>query len=162
MFRCLKTVGAIALLAAGSVAQEPVPQDPTDHADDMAVVVNLKNSTTRLSLGDLRKIFAGEKRTWPGGIPVKLIVRAAGTHEHDAVLHLLKFTEPEFSQYWIVQDSRGGDAQPVAVFSNGMQKEAVMSIPGAIALIAAEDVRPGMKVLKIDNRLPRQEGYPLR
>ena len=42
-----------------------------------------------------------------------------------------------------------------------MQKEAVISIPGAIALIAADDMKPGTKVLKIDNKLPGQEGYPL-
>ena len=36
-----------------------------------------------------------------------------------------------------------------------------MVFPGAIALIAADDVKPGLKVLKIDDKLPGQEGYPL-
>jgi hypothetical protein len=130
-------------------------------AADVAVVVNVKNPTIRLSSTDLRKIFAGEKRTWPGGIPVKLILRNVGAHEHDAVLHLLRLSEPEFREYWIAQVYRGDSTEPVAVFSNGMQKEAVMSIPGAIAMITAEDLKPGMKVLKIDDKLPGQEGYPL-
>jgi PBP superfamily domain len=130
-------------------------------AGDVAVVVNLKNPATRLSSADLRKIFAGETRTWPGGLPVKLILRNVGAHEHDAVLHLLRFSEPEFKQYWIAQIYRGDSTEPVAVFSNGMQKEAVISIPGAIALITADDLKPGTKVLKIDNKLPGQEGYPL-
>ncbi len=130
-------------------------------ADDVAVVVNVKNPVSRLSMADLRKVFSGEKRIWPGGIPVKLILRTPGAREHEAVLHLLQFSEPEFNRYWIVQIYRGDATEPVAVFSNGMQKEAVISIPGAIALIAADDMKPGTKVLKIDNKLPGQEGYPL-
>ena len=148
---CFRIIVWLILLAPPLCAQ----------ASDMAVVVNVKNPTIRLSSADLRKIFAGEKRTWPGGIPVKLILRNAGAREHDAVLRLLRFSEPEFREYWIAQVYRGDSAEPVAVFSNGMQKEAVMSIPGAIALIAVDDVKLGTKVLKIDNKLPGQEGYPL-
>jgi ABC-type phosphate transport system substrate-binding protein len=130
-------------------------------AGDVAVVVNVKNPVTRLTMSDLRKIFAGEKRAWPGGIPVKLIIRATGTRERETALHLLRLSNEDFNRYWIAQIYRGEAAGPVTVFSNGMQKEAVISIPGAIALIAADDVRPGMKVLRIDDKLPGQEGYPL-
>ena len=130
-------------------------------AGDIAVVVNAKNPVARISLSDLRKIFAGEKRIWPGGIPVKLIIRTPGARERDAVLHLLQMSESEFKSYWIAEAYKGENTEPVAVFSNGMQKEAVVSIPGAIALIEADDVKPGIKVLKLDDKLPGQEGYPL-
>jgi hypothetical protein len=123
--------------------------------------VNLKNPVTRMTVSDLHKVFAGEKRTWSGGIPVKLIIRAPGAHEREVVLRILQMSESEFKSYWITQAYKGQGVEPVAVFSNGMQKEAVISVPGAIALIAAEDVKPGMKVLKIDDMLPGQEGYPL-
>jgi ABC-type phosphate transport system substrate-binding protein len=130
-------------------------------AGDVAVVVNVKNPVIRLTMADLRKVFAGEKRSWPGGAPVKLIIRAAGTRERETALHLLRLSNEDFNRYWIAQIYRGEATGPVTVFSNGMQKEAVMSIPGAIALIAADDVKPGMKVLRIDDKLPGQEGYPL-
>jgi hypothetical protein len=162
MFRCLKTIVALIVLVASGLAQQESPSNPETRAIDIAVVVNLKNPTARLTLTDLRKVFSGEKRTWPGGIPVKLIIRAPGAHEHEVVLHLLQLSEADFNRYWFAQIYRGDGAEPVAVFSNGMQKEAVTSIPGAIALIAADDVRPGMKVLKIDDRLPGQKGYPLQ
>ncbi len=128
---------------------------------DVAVVVNLKNPVTRMSVSDLRKVFAGEKRAWPGGIPVKLIMRAPAAHERDVLLRLLQMSESEFKSYWISQAYKGEGAEPVALFSNGMQKEAVIAVPGAIALMAAEDVKPGLKVLKIEDKLPGQEGYPL-
>lgn len=128
---------------------------------DVAVVVNMKNPITHMTVSDLRKVFAGEKRTWPGGVPVKLIIRAPEAHEREVVLQLLQLSETEVKSYWIARAYRGEGGEPVAVFSNGMQKEAVISIPGAIALIAADDVKPGLKVLKIDDRLPGQAGYPL-
>ena len=56
-----------------------------------------------------------------------------------------------------------GDAQaePVALFSNGMQKEALAVYPGAVALVSFQDVKPGMKVVKVDGHLPEEAGYPL-
>jgi hypothetical protein len=46
-----------------------------------------------------------------------------------------------------------------------MQKGAVMGISGrslsAIALIDARELNPGLKVLKIEGKLPGEEGYPL-
>jgi hypothetical protein len=53
------------------------------------------------------------------------------------VLHLLHFSEDEYDRYWINQAYRGEGVEPVAVFSNGMQTEVVMSISGAIALMHA-------------------------
>lgn len=148
---CLRIIAWLMLLAPPLWAQ----------AGDVAVVVNVKNPIIRLTMADLRKVFAGEKRTWPGGIPVKLIIRATGTRERETALHLLRLSDEDFNRYWIAQIYRGEATGPVTVFSNGMQKEAVISIPGAIALIAADDVKPGMKVLRIDDKLPGEQGYPL-
>jgi hypothetical protein len=43
-----------------------------------------------------------------------------------------------------------------------MQKEALQAYPGGIALVDATDIKPGMKVLKVDGKLPGEEGYPLQ
>jgi len=121
---------------------------------DVAVVVNPGNPVSSLTTAALRKLFAGETRTWPGGTPVKLIIRAPGAHERAVVLQLLHFSEDDYARYWTTQAYRGEGVEPVAVFSNGMQKEAVLAIPGAIALIDACDLKPGLKVLKIEGKLP--------
>ena len=95
-------------------------------AGDVTVVVNVKNPVIRLTVSDLRKAFAGEKCRWLGGIPVKLIIRATGTRERETALHLLRLSNEDFNRYWIAQVYRGEAAGPVTVFSNGMQKEAVI------------------------------------
>jgi hypothetical protein len=128
---------------------------------DVAVIVNPKNPLGIVTMTALRKLFAGETRTWPGGTPVKLIVRAPGAHEREVVLRLLRFSEDEYARYWTTQAYRGEGVEPVAVFSNGIQKEAVLSIPGAIAMMDARDLKPGLKVLKIEGKLPGEAGYPL-
>jgi ABC-type phosphate transport system substrate-binding protein len=129
---------------------------------DVAVVVNLNNPMTTLSIGELRKIFAGERRTWPGGSSIKLIVRMPGTHERLVLMKLLGMSEGDYKQYWTSQVFRGeATSEPVAVFSNGMVKEAVVGIPGAIALMEARDVKPGIKVIRVEGLLPGSPDYPL-
>lgn len=131
-------------------------------ADDIAVVVSSGNPTNNIGLGDLKKIFAGTKRAWPGGQPIKLVTRGPGCLERLALLRLLGMSESEYKQYWIAQVFRGeADAVPLIVPSIGMQKEAVMTFPGAITLVNSKDLKPGMKVVKVDGLLPGAAGYPL-
>jgi hypothetical protein len=128
----------------------------------VAVVVNDKNLVNNLSTPELRKLFAGEKHSWAGGIPVKLFVRATGAYERVVLLKLLGMSEREYKQYWTAQVFRGeAQAEPVALFSNGMQKEALAVYPGAVALMNAQDVKPGMKIVRVDGHIPGEVGYPL-
>ena len=74
---------------------------------DVAVVVNPKNSVANLSVSDLRRLFMGEKRTWPGGQPVRLFVRAPGTPERTVLLKLTAMSEDDYKQHWTSQVFRG-------------------------------------------------------
>jgi len=132
-------------------------------SNDVAVVVNEKNPVINLTLADLRKLFSGEKRTWSGGMPVKLFVRALGAHERVVLLQLLGMSEMEYKEHWTALVYRGQVlSEPVMLFSNGMQREAVQAYPGALAIVNLPDVKPGMKVLRIDGHLPGEPGYPIK
>lgn len=131
---------------------------------DIAVVVNSRSAVMNVSSADLRRIFAGERRYWPGGVRIKLIVRQPGSHEWLALLRLLRMSETEYKQYWTAQIFRGeSDAEPLSLPSFGMVKEAVELFPGAISLADAQQVKPGMdlKIIKVDGRLPGETGYAL-
>lgn len=131
---------------------------------DVAVVVNPNSPVTNISSTDLRKILAGEKRSWPGGIPIKLIVRSPGCHERLVLLRILKMSESEYKQYWTMQVFRGEvNSEPLAVPSFGMVKEAVLVFPGAISLMDAQNLKPGMnlKVIRVDHLLPGDSAYPI-
>src|ERR1700722_15670169 len=131
-------------------------------AEDVAVVVNEKNPRTKMSRAELRRIFAGEEGSWAGGLPIKVFVRLPGTHERGAMLKLLGLRESEYKQYWRSQIFRGEvQAEPFMLPSNGMQREALVAYPGAVALVSLEDVKPGMKVLRIEGRMPGEAGYSI-
>jgi hypothetical protein len=61
-----------------------------------------------MSRMELRKVFAGEERSWSAGVPIRIFVRAPGTHDRAALLKLLGMTEGEYRQYWTAQVFRGG------------------------------------------------------
>jgi phosphate transport system substrate-binding protein len=148
----------VTLMASWALA----PSSASAQVADVAVVVNPANPVGGISLTELRKIFAGEKRSWQGGLPMHPIVRAPGCHERVVLLRLLAMSESEYKQYWTAQVFRGEvGSEPLSVPSIGMQKEAMAVYSGAISLVDANDVKPGMKVVKIDGHLPGEPGYPL-
>jgi len=123
----------------------------------------MSNPVNELSFGELRKIFAAEKHQWPNGIPIRLIVRGPGTRERQTLLRLLRMSESDYNQYWTAEVIRGeASAAPAVMPSVGMQREAILAFPGAITLVAANEIKQGMKIIKIDGHLPGEGGYPLR
>ncbi len=152
-----KSIVVLVLTCLAALAPQCAAQ-----AGDVAVVVNPNSRVTNLSMADLRKIFAGERRTWPGGITIKLILRAPGCHERLVLLKLLGMSEREYKQYWAAETFRGEvDSEPFTAPSLGMAVEATKVFPGAISLVGGQNVRPGMnvKVIKVDGHLPGEEGY---
>jgi hypothetical protein len=120
---------------------------PAAAQKDLAVVVNPGNPIANVSLGELRKLFNGEKRSWPGGMAVKF----------------LNLSETDYKQHWTALVVRGeADTEPFAAPSIGMVLEAVRALPGAISLVYVGDLKPGVKVIKIDGLLPGAPGYLLR
>jgi ABC-type phosphate transport system substrate-binding protein len=151
----------IAALAAFLSALAPAQSAPSD---DVAVIVNATNPLDGISSAELRKLFAGEKRSWHSSMPVVLVVRAPEARERTLLLsRVLKMTESDYKQYWVKKIYSGEvPREPTTLFSNAMQLEAVRAERGGIALISLSDVRSGVKVLKIDGILPGAAGYPLK
>jgi ABC-type phosphate transport system substrate-binding protein len=153
------SIMALLLAALGLFGATPA----SGQKADVAVVVNSENLVSALTLAELRKTFTGEKHTWPGGTPIRLVVRESGTHEQLVLMKLLRMSQSDYKQYWTAQLLRGeASSAPVVVPSVGMQKEALETFRGGITLLDAKDVKPGMKVIKIDGRLPGEPDYPVR
>jgi ABC-type phosphate transport system substrate-binding protein len=144
------------------------PQYPsaaqTARSTDIAVVVNPDTPISDLTLSDVRKVFLGERQYWSSKLPVALLIRAPVARERDVVLRVIyQMTEAQFKQYWIAKIFRAEAASPPKiVYSNEMQYDLVTAIPGAIAFVDASNVRPGVKVVRVDGHLPGERDYPLR
>jgi ABC-type phosphate transport system substrate-binding protein len=161
-FKYAATVIAVALLLLVPLRNLLLAQ--TSRGSDLAVVVNSDTPVTDLSLAEVRRVFLGQRQYWSPKLPVVLLIRAPVARERDVVLRVIyQMSEEEYTQYWVAKIFRAEvTSPPKIVYSNDMQYELVTAIPGAIAFVDARNVRPGVKVVRIDGKLPGEKGYPLR
>ncbi len=106
-----------------------------------------------------RALWAPIGGFYPGGGPAP-----GGAREREVVLKTIyQMSEAQFRQYWIAKVFRNEVATgPKVVYSNEMATELTAAIPGAVAFVEAAQAPKGLKVLKINGKLPGQPGYPLR
>jgi ABC-type phosphate transport system substrate-binding protein len=152
---------ALAIVAAaGLYRPQPIA---AQSRGDLAIVVNSETPVTKLSFAELRQVFLGDKQYWTKDVPVVLLMRAPTSTERDAVLNVIyQMKEPQFKQYWIAKIFRAEmTSPPKLVYSNESANQLVAAIPGSIAFMAASDVKPGLKVLRVDGHLPGEPGYRL-
>jgi hypothetical protein len=133
-------------------------------AGPVAIVVSQDVPVDDLSFADVRKLFLGERQFWTPKLRVVLLMRAPVAPERDVVLRsIYQMSEAQFRQYWISKVFRADvSAGPKIVYSNEMANDLVSAIPGAVAFIDAGQIPKGLKVLKIDGKLPADKAYPLR
>ena len=136
----------------------------TTRGSDIAVVVHPDTPVSDLGFSELRRVLLGERQYWNSRLPVVLLIRAPVARERDVVLRVIyQMSESQFRQYWIAKIFRAEAASPPKiVYSNDMQFELVTAIPGAIAFVDSRNVPPGLKVLRVDGRVPGDRDYPLR
>jgi hypothetical protein len=133
-------------------------------AGPVAIVVSQDVPVDDLSFADVRKLFLGERQFWTPKLRVVLLMRAPVAPERDVVLRsIYQMSEAQFRQYWISKVFRADvSAGPKIVYSNEMANDLVSAIPGAVAFIDAGQIPKGLKVLKIDGKLPGDKAYALK
>jgi len=128
------------------------------------VVVRPDTPVDNLTLSQTRKLLLGEQQFWNSNLRVTLLLREPAARERDVVLRVIyRMNESEFRQYWIAKVFRAEVASgPKVVYSNEVATELVLAIPGSVAFVDSSQVPKGLKVLKIDGKLPGQADYPLK
>lgn len=136
----------------------------TAQAEDLAVIVHPDVPEEDLSLGQIRTLLLGERQYWKPDLRVTLLIRAPVARERDIVLkRIYRMNEGQFRRYWIGKVFRAETVSgPKIVYSNEMAVNLVAAVPGSITFVAAGAVPGGVKVLKVDGKLPGQPGYTLR
>lgn len=137
---------------------------PKEPDSDVAVIVHPGVGEDDLALSDIRRLLLGDRQFWPSGERVTLMIRAPVARERDVVLKkIYQMSESQFRQYWIAKVFRAeAVAGPKIVYSNAMATQLVKAIPGSISFVGADNVPPGVKVLRVDGKLPGEPDYPLR
>ena len=138
----------------------------TAHAQDsepLAIVVNRSNPLNEMSLGDLRRVFRGQRSRWSNGRRVTLVMRDAGAREREAILQsVYGVAEAEYRRSYMqaVFSGETADAPKTLASTNGVLRF-VYNVPGAIGYVRARDADSSVKMLRIDGRLPGEPGYRL-
>lgn len=161
MFRSIAQSALLLLTVLVFALQPAVAQKKA--GEDVAVVVNPSTPVTEMSLAEVRKVFLGDRQYWNSNMPVVLLVRAPVAREREVVLRTIyQMGESQFKQYWVAKIFRSEVVSaPKIVYSEDMTKELLSAIPGGIAFLAAKDVGPGLRIVKVDGKLPGEPGYPL-
>lgn len=148
------------LLAAANV----VSAESSIAESGLAIVVHKETEVENLSLSELRNIFRANQQFWPNRSRIVLLVRAAQSDERDYVLNrIYEMNEDEFRRYWIAKMFRAEVPRgPKVVFSTGMTLDLVIAIPNSISFMRADNVTDDVKVVRIDGKLPGEDGYPLK
>jgi hypothetical protein len=153
-------VGMIIGLCAALAAL--APSAPT--GEDIAVLVHPSVPVNDLSFAEMRKVLLGDRQFWSSNLRVTLVMRAPVAREREIVLKTVyQMSEAQFRQYWIGKVFRAeASSGPRIVYSNEEATELAASIPGAITFAEATRAPKGLKVLRIDGKMPGEAGYRLR
>jgi phosphate transport system substrate-binding protein len=123
-------------------------------AHHMAVVVNKDNKVQNVSSAHLAKLFKGEVKKWPDGRNVVLVLHGASPGEISTLERLNKMTEAEVKTLLALHKDSirtvGSDAEVI---------EAVASTPGAIGFVEERSITDRVIVVRVDGKLPLEEGY---
>lgn len=130
----------------------------------IAIVVHKDTDVGDLSMNELRNIFLANQQFWSDRSRIILLVRAPQSDERDFVLNTIyQMDESQYRQYWIAKMFRAEVPRgPKIVFSTDMTLDLVVAIPGSISFMRADQVSENVKVLRVDGKLPNEEGYPLK
>jgi hypothetical protein len=132
--------------------------------EGLAIIVNVKNPVGNLALWQLREVFLGERQWWPNGHRVVLGALPAGSAERQTVLRVVyAMNDKDFDKYFLWGMFRGEFVtSPTILRTPKDVRRFVASTPGAVAYLRASDLDGTVKVVRIDNLRPEDDGYPLR
>lgn len=127
-------------------------------ARQIAVVVDKSNTTSGMTVAELLKVFKFDSRKWPDGRNVVLVLRDPSSPEMQAVLEKL-YHMPIDEVKALLAAHRSG---VVIVDSEQQLLKSVGSIPGAVGLVDVYSINSRVNVLKVDGKLPLEQGYFLK
>jgi ABC-type phosphate transport system substrate-binding protein len=130
----------------------------TAQARQLAVITDTGNATTNLTTSELMKIFNAHTRNWPDGKPIKIVLRDPSSAEMQlAVRKLFNMTTGEARAF-----VRAHADLMVVADSDDAVIRYVATTRGAIGLVDLYSLTKDVNVLKIDGKLPVEQGYLLR
>jgi len=145
-----RRIWVLFLLIAGLAA--------TCEARQLAVIVDKTNNTGGLSTMDLTKVFKFDNHKWPDGRPVILVLRDPSTPEMKTAIEKLYHMQVDQFKSLLAAHA----SAVIVVRSEDELLKSVEAIPGAVGLVDVYSINSRVNVLKVDGKLPLEQGYFLK
>jgi hypothetical protein len=160
MRRTIPLLAALLTVTALQQAAEP--------ARAFAAVVHPSNAIRDMRRRELTSLFGGVNRQWPDRSTVVLVERDSDSAPYRYLMvHLLNTTPGEYKRH--LQNLEYSGEAPIAIKtlnSDAAACQFVFNVPTAIAIVETNSLpSPAcsqVQVLRIDGKLPSQEGYELK
>jgi len=127
-------------------------------AKQFAIVADKANTTSNLTAAELVKIFNAHSHTWPDGKPVTVVMRDPSSAEMQLVLRKLLNMTAEQAHTFVLSHR---DSIMVADSDDAVLRF-VSTSHGALGVVDLYSLTQDVNVLKIDGKLPVEQGYLLR
>jgi ABC-type phosphate transport system substrate-binding protein len=127
-------------------------------AKQLAVIVDKTNTLAGLTATDLAKVFKFDNHKWPDGRSVILILRDPSTPEMQTAIQKLYHMQADEFKALLAAHQSG----VIIVQSEEELLKSVESIPGAVGLVDVYSINSRVNVLKVDGKLPLEQGYFLK
>src|SRR5947209_17757550 len=123
----------------------------------MAVNVYRGNGACILASADLAKILQNHSKNWPDGKKVTIVLRDLSPAETESSLQkLFKLSTDDLKMFFATHKN-----SIVTVHSDAELLKIVESTPGALGLVDVYSITSRVNVVKIDGKLPLEQGYLL-
>jgi ABC-type phosphate transport system substrate-binding protein len=120
----------------------------------MAVVVSKQNGISALSSAQLSKIFRAETKKWTDGKSIQLVLHRASNGEAITLQRLNKMS----AQQWHTWIAEHKDCVMI-VDSDEDVLNYVENSPGAMGLVDVRSVNHHVNIIRVDGKVPMEEGY---
>ena len=144
----MKTICLVLMVAVGWLPSE---------AKHMAVVVNKSNATGNVTATDLSKIFQASTHAWPDGRNITIVLRDVSSPDTlEALQRVCKMAPAELKAFLANHQSAF-----IKVDTDEALLKMVEMTPGAVGLVDVYSITSRVNVMKVDGKLPLEQGYLL-
>src|SRR5262245_57369946 len=137
---------------------------PSHSGPGYQVVAPVSAPLDDISMDELRRVFLLRRLYWKPGHPIRLILPGTGQPTREfMLLRVCQKTEGEYRRLVLEVIYRGEtDQAPKVGGSDGEVLGMLAAQQESLGLVGTEvALPPGLKVLRVDGRLPAEPGYPL-
>jgi hypothetical protein len=155
----LGLLGLVAYLIGGTPFHPASAASP----DPLAIVVSKNSPLTNISLYELKHLYLGELVTGPDGkrlIPLNQTPPSRERLSFDAAV--LGMSIEQQAGYWIDRRIRGMSGSPRSVDSGDLAQRVAARLEGTVTYLPFSAVRPDVKIVRVDGKLPTDPDYPIR